>query len=275
MKNNKLNDYFFTFDSDNFDKIETKLYGYSITKHGGKITISNSTNGIIGGCYILIEKTEDKITIKQDDLSSLYLYYYTENGYWAIGNSFYDLCRLLVSRGKKLTIRDLYIDQYIHQPLHVYSCNRSMVNEIKIMKCFSEMQLTRNTLNIIEKNAEFESIDIFTKEGIGLIDNWIDKWCCVIKSVCDNDINTQIDLSGGFDSRTIFSLANYAGVDFNKSNVNVYSKIGKTRGMIEHLEDDYQIAEKISEKLNFILNLRNDIFATNVSKTTVAHNMKY
>lgn len=261
--NNKLNDYFFTFDSDCFDEIKSKVYGYTICKENNTIKISNETNGVIGGCYIIVERNGDTVKIKQDELSSQYIYYYNDSGYWAISNSFYNLCSLLKSKGKKLTIRNLYIDQYIHQNLHVYACGRTMVDEVYVLTTFSEILLTRNSFTIIEKDAEFDVIELESEEGMAIIDRWIDKWCSIMKAIYDSRTNIQIDLSGGFDSRTIFSLANYSGINFNDETVNVYSKIGSTKGIINHLDDDYDIAEQISERLNFMLNLHNDMFKSN------------
>lgn len=261
--NNKLNNYFFAFDSDCFDEIKSKVYGYTICKKSGNIKISNDTNGVIGGCYIMFERENDTVKIKQDDLSSQYIYYYNDGKYWAVGNSFYNLCSLLKSKGKKLTVRNLYIDQYIHQNLHVYACGRTMVDEIYVLSPFSEILLTQNSFTITKKDTEFETIDLESEEGMAIIDRWIDKWCSIMKAIYDSGTNIQIDLSGGFDSRTIFSLANHAGINFNAETVNVYSKIGNTKGMIDHLDNDYEIAEQISERLNFMLNLHNDMFKSN------------
>lgn len=258
--NNKLSDYFFAFDSDSFDETKTKLYGYTISKENNKISFSDKTENIIGGCYILVEKQNDAITIKQDELSSLYLYYYKEDGYWAVGNSFYDLCRLLVEKRKHITVRNLYIDQYIHQAMKVFSRTRSMVEEIRIMECFSEMRLTKDNLEITKHDEKLNYIDINSKEGIGLIDEWIDKWGSIFKTAYDSGVNMQIDLSGGFDSRVTFSIANYAGIDLAADNVNIFSKIGGSLGMIRHLDDDYQIAEQIAERLGFELNKNTKTF---------------
>ena len=264
--NNILDNYFFTFDSDMFDDIQTKLYGFSISKLNGEIILSNNTKNIIGGCYILIEKENDKIKITQDELSSMYLYYYKECDYWAISNSFYNICKLLNKKGKQITVRNLYIEQYLHQNLHVRSFDKTMSNEIFFMNSFSTMYLTKTSLDIIEHDAEFETVDIFSKQGICVIDSWIDKWSNVIKSFYNSNIKIKIDLSGGFDSRTIFCLAKNAGINFNSQNINVYSKIGTTKGLIEHLDDDYNIAEQIANRLNFILNLHNDLFKTSTYK---------
>jgi len=257
MKNSKLNEYFFVFDSDNFDKIEPKVYGFTLSETDGKLFVSNKTENVIGGCYISVERKNDEVCIKQDELSSLYIYYYNKDGYWAISNSFYELCKLLTEKGKKLTVRNLYIDQYIQQSLQIHSRTKSMVEEIKIMECFREMHLTKNGISISKKDENFNTIDLLSEEGITLIDEWIDKWSSIMKALCNSGVNVRIDLSGGFDSRAIFTLSHYAGINLMSDNINVFSKIGNSKGMVKHLDNDYQIAEQISKRLGFKLNAQN------------------
>lgn len=264
MNNSKLNNYFFVFDSDNFDKIKSKVYGFTISKTDGKLLVSDKTENIIGGCYIYVEKKDNEVCINQDELSSLYIYYYNKNGYWAVSNSFYELCKLLIEKGKKLTIRNIYIDQYIQQSLQVHSRTKSMVDEISIMECFSEMYLTKNNITIKQSKFEFNTVELLSKEGIDIIDEWIDKWASIMKAMYNSKINMQIDLSGGFDSRAIFTLSHYAGINLMSDNINVFSKVGKSVGMVKHLDNDYQIAEQISKRLGFKLNAQ---FKKNISKT--------
>lgn len=258
-----LSKYFFAFDSFDFDNIKSDVYGYTICKNNDIICISNNIQNIIGGCYIIIEKHENNILIKQDDLSMLSIYYYYDNNYWAISNSFYSLCKLLKSKNKKITINNLYIDQYIQHTLNSHACNKTMVNEIFILPCFSEMILSKNELHVLEKHIDIESVELDSKKGVEIIDNWIKKWSTILNAIYKTNLNIQIDLSGGFDSRVIFSLANYAISDLNSNNINIYSKIGKTKGMIEHLTDDFIIANQIADKLDIKLNNNNNTISQN------------
>ena len=253
--NNILDDYFFFIDSNNFDMVESRCYGYSISKKDNELIFNDyNCNNTICGSYIHIKKEKDKIHIVSDDISSLYIFYYIDDSYYAISNSFYKLCEELKYNGKHISINKVFIEQYLQSALHVQSLFNTLINEIHILPIFTDIELTKETCKFIKKDINMQSIDIDSKEGSDIINNWINKWASIIYSFSTLNFPFQIDLSGGFDSRVIFSLSKYSGIDLNGDNIKIYSKIGKTKGLIQHLGDDYDIANKIANTLKFQLN---------------------
>lgn len=267
MTKDILNDNFFAFDSEEFGSVESRMYGYAMSGSGGRVYVVDCKMGdIIGGCYINITRKGDTVTVEQDGMSSLYVYYYTDGAYWAVANTFYGICRLLKERGKRFTVNDLYIDQYIHHSLHVYAVGKTMTDEVRVMPFGSVMTLTRDSLRIDTPARAFDSVDLFSPEGIRLVDGWIGKWSSVIRGLYNSGVDMRIDLSGGFDSRVVFALAKHAGVDFMSDTVDVYSKHGGGAGMAGHLADDYEVATRIADRLSFGLNRHNEFFGARLMK---------
>lgn len=267
MINNIESKYFFYIDSDNFNDITDSCYGFNISYTENKITLSDNINSnIIGGSYIIVQRNNDVINIITDDISSLYIFYYISDDFYAVSNSFYRMAEILKSKNKVMTLNKLFIHQYIDSPLHTHSLYNTLINEIKILPIFTDIVLSKNQISFIKKDIDIHCIDIDSEQGQDIINKWINKWSDIIYSLHKSDIPIRIDLSGGFDSRIIFALAKYGGVDFNKDTVNIYSKIATNIGLKNHLEDDYEIATLISERLNFQLNKNPKIFNTEYIK---------
>ena len=81
-----------------------------------------------------------------------------------------------------------------------------------------------------------------------MLDNWIDKWGYIIRSIRKKTDNTYFDLSGGFDTRTVLSIMLSSGVDIN--NISIRSAKDKVHGH----DEDLMIANNISLKFGFKLN---------------------
>jgi len=249
-----ISENFFFIDSNNIDNIESKLYGFCITKNDNEISLYNNINKEINGCYINVKKIDNDIYINTDDFSSLYIFYYIENDYFALSNSFYLLLENLKKNNKRVTINKSYIEQFIQSPLHSHSLFNTLINEILILPFGKNIKISNNNLEFVDKDINIQSINLLSEKGMSIINNWINKWTNIMKAILNSNYFTEIDLSGGYDSRVIFSLAYNTKVNLNNENIKIYSKIGTNKGMIHHLSDDYDIASKIANTLNIQLN---------------------
>ena len=123
---------------------------------------------------------------------------------------------------------------------------------------FIVINIRTKKINIHYKNYKENSIVFESEEGLKLIDNWIDKWCYIFRSLKKITNNISADLSGGFDSRALISILLNSGIDLNE--INIHSIID-----IKHDHDsDYKIALNISSKFGFKLN--NFILDNNFTK---------
>jgi hypothetical protein len=93
-----------------------------------------------------------------------------------------------------------------------------------------------------ENSVPFES-----QEGLNIIDKWVDKWGYIFRSLKIQTNNIMLDLSGGFDTRTVLSILLNSGIDINEILIN---SINDT---LHCHEEDFIIARNISKKFGFKL----------------------
>ena len=254
VTNTYITDNFFYIDSNNLSTVENKLYGYCLTKKNNTISFVDDGE-LLGGTYIKIVKINNKeINIFTDDFSSLLVFYYISDNFFAISNSFYILAENLKRNSISLSINKSYIDQYIQSPLHSHTINNTLINEIKILPFGKDIKIKNNKVEFIDKNIEFHTVNLFSETGMNILNNWINKWTNINKALLKSNLHTQIDLSGGFDSRIIFALNYNTGVNLNNKNINIFSKNSGNKGMLHHLMDDFDVSKKICDTLNLQIN---------------------
>lgn len=243
---------FFIIDSNRLKHIESHIYGFVVSKNG---ILTNDYYKDLGywiepeptGIYIMIIRKRNKIKIIQDynGAFGLYIYENKTNGYFAISNSFLLLEEYLVGK-HHLTFNKDFSDNFIISELCSSVIKETMINEI--INIPSNAQVI---INIKKKSYILEYIDYMentvlleSKEGLEIIDKWVDKWAYIIRSLKLKTNNIIFDLSGGFDTRLILSIFLNSGININDLSIRSY----------KNLEEDYKIATNISEKYGFLLN---------------------
>jgi hypothetical protein len=83
---------------------------------------------------------------------------------------------------------------------------------------------------------------------LNILDKWVDKWGYIFRTLKIQTNNIQLDLSGGFDTRTVLSILLNSGIDINEI---LISSINDT---LHCHEEDFKIARNISKKFGFKLN---------------------
>ena len=125
---------FFIIDSNNIDKIETRLYGFTFLNNSVIKNIEdlqdNEPQG--DGAYVLIKKNHTKVTISQDFIGSYGLYLYKKGDYFAISNSFIYLLDY-IKQTHKITINWDFANYMIPSELCSASFSQTMINEIEIL----------------------------------------------------------------------------------------------------------------------------------------------
>lgn len=239
--NDLIKNEFFYIDSNNIRDIESGMYGYSISLNDNSLKLSTSyEDNILSGQYIKITKDENnQIFIETDDLSSYYIFYYKNDSFWAVSNSFFTMIEKLKEYQFELTLDKNSINTLMQSAIRTYCMYDTFISEIKIVPAFYNIKLSRHIMEFIEKKHEIDAVDIDSEEGMSIIDNWISKWQNIMYNLVSSGTWTQIDVTGGFDSRTILSLLYSSGADLSAENVNIYSK---EEGVYE---DDFDIATKV------------------------------
>ena len=70
--------------------------------------------------------------------------------------------------------------------------------------------------NMMLPNYQQNTIPLESREGLELIDKWVDKWGYIIRSLKKKTKNISSDLSGGFDTRSMITILMNSGIDLNQ-----------------------------------------------------------
>ena len=125
-----------------------------------------------------------------------------------------------------------------------------MVKEINKLasNSFIIINIKEKSFKINYINYETQTIPLGSKEGLKIIDQWVDKWGYIIRSLIKKTKNISLDLSGGFDTRTLLSIFLNSGIDLKKILINSSNDKKHTH------DEDFKIASKIASAYNFKLN---------------------
>lgn len=254
--NNIIEENFFIIDSKSLRKIQSHMYGFSISKDGILTDnyykkIKNYKDPEPNGVYIMVRKIKNEIKINQDFYGSigLYLYENKNTGYFAISNSFLLLEEYLIGK-QNFTLNKDFADNLLIEELCTPSISETLVKEI--IKLPSNIFIT---ISIANKTFKYSYIDYKentispeSEEGIKIIDKWADKWGYIIRSLKMQTNNLSLDLSGGFDTRMALAIVLNSGIALN--DILIHSI--KDKSGIH--EEDFKIANNISSYFGFNLN---------------------
>lgn len=230
------------------------MYGYSVSKNG---IITNNYYKKKGhyeepesqGAYVYIKRNGDSIQINQDYYGSYGIYIYENKRHFAFSNSFLLLVEYLGGK-ENMTFNEDFADNLIITAYSSPSIYESLVKEINKIPSNSFI-----TINIKKKKYKINYIDqkrytipFESEEGLKIIDNWVDKWGYIFRSLKKKTDNIIMDLSGGFDTRAVLSVLYNSGIDLNSILIHSINK------KVHTLEEDFKIATNISSKLGFKLN---------------------
>jgi hypothetical protein len=253
---NLIEQNFFIIDSNNLENISSHMYGYSISKKG---IITNNYYEKIGrfeepdpqGVYVLIRKVGNEIILNQDYYGNfgIYIYENRETGYFSLSNSFLLLEEYLIGKYKMNFNKD-FADNFIISELCSPSIHETLIKEIirLVPNAFIIINITTKKIKIGYKKQEDNTVPLESEEGLKIIDNWVNKWAYIFRSLKKKTNNISCDLSGGFDTRIVLSILLNSGIDLNE--ILIFS----TNDKVHVHEEDYKIASKIASAYGFKLN---------------------
>ena len=232
------------------------MYGFSISKKG---IITNNYYEKIGlyeepdpqGVYVLIRKIGNEIILNQDYYGNfgIYIYENKETGYFSLSNSFL-LHEEYLSGKYNMSFNQDFADNFIISELCSPSIHETLIKEIikLVPNAFIIININLKKLTINYKNQEDNTVPLESEEGLKLIDNWVNKWAYIFRSLKKKTDNISCDLSGGFDTRIVLSIMLNSGIDLNDI------LIASTNDKVHVHEEDYKIASKIASAYGFKLN---------------------
>lgn len=256
FQNGIIKENFFIIDSYNLDNISSHMYGFSISNKG---IVTDNYYKNIGkyekpdpqGTFVLIRKSKDIIRLDQDFHGSMGIYIYENHnkGYFAFSNSFLLLTEYLVDK-QKLSLNKDFSDNFVVTRLCTPSIYETMIKEITKIPSNSYIIINIKSNSFLIKTIDYKenTIPFETKEGLKIIDKWIDKWGFIIRSLNNKINNIASNLSGGFDTRVILSIFLNSGINLN--NILINSATDKKNCH----DEDFKIATNISLNFGFKLN---------------------
>ena len=233
------------------------MYGFSTTKSG---IITDNYYKKLGfyeepepqGAYVMIRKIGDQIRINQDFCGCFGLYYFENKieNYFALSNSFLLLAQFLAGK-RNISINKDYINLFTFFGLSSIAAQETMINEIEELpsNTIIIVNIKQKKINFLYNDYKENTIPLYSKQGIKIVDNWFDKWGYIFRSLKKKTDNLSLELSGGFDTRSVFTLLKNSGVDLN--NIIISSIEGKNNTLYG---EDFKIASNITSKYKLKLN---------------------
>ena len=175
---------FFVIDSNNLYKVKTRLYGYMICENeiiqneNLKKDIEISSDGL----YILIQNQNNLIRIFQDYNGSMGLYYYRNDNYFAISNSFLKLVEYLKNI-KKITLNKDYANSFMASGFCSMVYKETLINEIEAIPRNYIININKDNKEVTFEKIDYEekTIPINSIEGLKTLDKWFYKWIEIIR----------------------------------------------------------------------------------------------
>lgn len=245
-------DEFFIIDSNNLDKINSKLYGFCI--HNTKIIqneeITQDFNFLDYGVFINVNVTDNEIKIYQDFNGSYGIYLFKDDNYFAISNSFWKLVEYLKSNYQLSVNEDFTKSRFLRDKLYSFSYNDTFINEIELLPRNIIFHINKENSKYYFEEIDYEesTIELNSKEGLELLDNWFNKWVKILRALKEKTNNISFDLSGGIASRVILSILLNSDIDLNKVQINSLTD------SINNHQKDLKIANEIAKEIGLKLN---------------------
>ena len=232
------------------------MYGFSVTKKGILTDNYYQKEGYdedpdSQGAYVLIRRSGNIIKINQDYYGNYGIYKYNnkKTGYFAFSNSFLLLVENLIGK-QIMTFNKEFADSLVITGLSAYSTYETLIKEIEKIESNSyiTINIKREKYEINYFDQKQNTIPFESEEGLKIIDKWADKWGFISRSLIHKTNSISMDLSGGLDTRTTFSLLYNSGINLNNLFIKSYNDT-----LYTHIED-IKIATNISLKYGFKLN---------------------
>lgn len=256
--------HFFFIDSSDasLNEVKTHMYGFCID--GDKIfdgktdDFEPSLDKVYDGSFLFVQKSDGRITVKQDYIGSYGLFLFRHENYFALSNSFV----LLVDKIKNnfpLTLNEDYINFILALGTSSLSVTETPIMEISMLprNYTVSIDIEKKQLALIPIKYDEQSVPVDSAEGLRLVDEWVQRWGIIIKRLVDEGKTINMDLTGGMDTRIVFVLLLMSGADLSRINFicRDHAYVRKER---KHISDeDVEIASRIAERYGFSISRKN------------------
>lgn len=252
---------------------ESKIHFEGICYHKNNIIIGkeafldyiklNSFDTINEGRFTTaFPKNNSDWIITNDESGQGLLFYYSNNSEWAVSNSFLFLVESLHTRGIQLNfnLKTIIGFHAQHSTTEQLISHSTLVKEVYLLPYNKFIEIKNKKFNISIKSEV--RINNYEEDLIYFKNIWSSRISALYKEFGNN---IHCDLTGGYDSRTVFGLLLNSEIDLKEINIR------SNRNQIE----DYQVATKISAHYDFKLNTSFFKHTTTCSNETAFELWKY
>ena len=209
--------------------------------------LENKTENYPDGCCVIINKKDNKIIIHRDYHGYYPLYYYNDENFWCVSSSILHIQKKLKKKKIKIEYDIVNIEIWKSKlALALQASNyHTYIKKIMLLPINCNISIINNKLNI-----EYRKYKYVYKTYTESLELCLYKWRKRFETVLRNEIGIRMELTGGIDSRTLFSFAanqnNLLNYKYKNNSIFIYSDPNKT--------DDFNIAKKIVEIYNLNIN---------------------
>lgn len=222
------------------------------------------------GCCVIVNKKDNNIVIKRDYHGYYPLYYYVDDIFWCVSSSILHIQKKL--KEKKIKIEYDFINVEIWKSKLALALQASSyhtyIKNIMLLPVGCNLVISNNKLNI-----EYRSINSIYKTYQESLEVCLYMWRKRFETVFRNTIGVRMELTGGIDSRTLFSFAanksNLLNYKYKNNSIFIYSD--------PNHKEDFSIAKKITDIYNVSVNghLNEKYHAKSLSSYESYNNWRY
>ncbi|WP_180062361.1 hypothetical protein [Acinetobacter sp. YH12120] len=187
------------------------------------------------------DEQQDNWIACTDDCGQGLIFYYSNGQEWAISNSFLYLAEFLHRKRVVLNFNFSTVLGFsaFHSTTEQLISHSTLVKEIKLLKMDEYINIIDNVFHIKRKNQK--NVTSYFDQMVFYRNKWASRLDALYNRFSDN---FSCDITGGYDSRTIFGLLYSSGVDLSR--INMRSN--------RLLQDDFVVAKELSNYYGFNLN---------------------
>lgn len=158
------------------------------------------------------------------------------------------LVEFLSKSDKVFSLNEDYANYYLSAAISSLMPDDTLVNEIRMLKHNVIVRISKADKTLSYDKIEYGegTVDLNTREGIDILDEWHDRWVDRFRNIYESN-HLTVDLSGGFDSRVVAGL--WMSANLNLDNLTINSSHHQDR-----FDEDFEIATEIADHFNFRLN---------------------
>lgn len=262
-----MQDRTFVIDSDHLEKEQSRLYGYMVSDDG-EVFIDEIPDEISDtGLFCLVVRDGDKLTVRQDFLTSFGLFTWSEGARFCVSNSFFRLVEHVREHcSAELSLDVNYTASLVTAADVPLACGNTMAREISKLRSGDHVviDIPSRTMTVESHPYPVYQVQLDNAEAFARLDAWFWKWVRVYRGLVEKDVPIATDLSGGLDTRVVLSM-------FRRANVDVGATMPVLTREYVNLEKDsrdYLVAKHIAETLGFQLNDKSRLVEKKVGPNT-------